>query len=164
MLLCGGGNAGNKILQDGDSGWQRCFLLLRGPRHGVWAGAGGLIAAPAAPSRLLQRLLGRAGWGAPRHLPGEDSIAPSPLHPHNRIISPPKAAPPSLAVPFAERSASPAPGGCQRGTNTVTSPSLTHLHALGIEGGLRAWSCFGRFLLGVGFLERHRAGVCGGAG
>lgn len=57
MLLCGGGNAGNKILQDGDSGWQRSFLLLLGPRHGVSAGAGGFDSAAGAP--------GAASWFPP---------------------------------------------------------------------------------------------------
>lgn len=166
MLLCGGGNAGNKIVQDGDSGWQRSVLLLLGPRHGVSAGAGGLTAAtaPGAASWLPAVSAGQGWVGKTEPSPqrGQHRSQPAASTPSDHFPS--QGWLPAWLMPFAERSASPVPGGWQARRNTVTSSFLTHLHALGIEGRLRAWSCFGRFLLRVGFLERHRAGICGGAG
>lgn len=43
MLSRGEDNAGGKILQDGDSGWQKSFFMLPGPRHSVSAGGCGLF-------------------------------------------------------------------------------------------------------------------------
>lgn len=70
MLSHGGGSAGGRILQDGDSGWQKSFLMLPGPQHGVSTGSCGMFDSAAgalgssSPVPLQSGcVLGRAGRG-----------------------------------------------------------------------------------------------------
>lgn len=148
-------------------GGREAFYCCWGPDTGSQQELGVRLRSRSSGSTVLvpsSGCWGRAGWRRLRYIPSEDSITPSLLHPHNRIIFPSQGCLPAWLMPFAGRFASPVPGRWQARRNTVTSSFLTHLHAPGIEGRLRAWSCFGRFLPRVGFLERHRAGICGGAG
>lgn len=96
-----------------------------------------LLWAPGAAGRWNQRsILG----SAPRSITGGAMLPSQPRH-------------------------SPTLPACRRASpiDRAVPPSRAHLHAFGVEGELlghlRGCGRFGRILLGVGFLERHGAGM-----
>lgn len=94
-------------------GGREAFYCCWGPDMGSQQELGGSTLQPELREQhpgSLQGVLGRAGWGRLRHPPGEDSITPSLLHPHNQIIFPSQGWLPAWLMPFAQRFASPVPG------------------------------------------------------
>lgn len=159
MLLCGGGSADSKILQDGDSGRQRSFYcgLSRGWGSTLQPQLRELVLVPSRECRA--GCLGNTDTSPQRgqHHSQPAASTQADNFPVSRLAS-------SLADAICRALCTACAWQMTGMRNAVTSSFLTHLHALGIEGRLRAWSCFGCFLLRVGFPERHRAGICGGAG
>lgn len=120
MFSRGGGNAGGRILWDGDSGWQKSFLMLLGPLAVSQPGAVGHSTPQpelrAAASRCEYEAVSlgesRTGLeGGRLNLPpSAESIAPSPQHQSNLLIFPSQPWRSACLMPFAWRVAWPVPG------------------------------------------------------